>query len=368
MNNRLRVGLVGADASGRGWGPVAHIPALRSLDDVELVALCTSRPDSARAAGAAYGVARTYHDVAEMAAESDIDAIAVVVRVPLHHQVVMPALAAGKHVFCEWPLGANSREAAEMADLASAQGVVTAIGLQGRQDPALTHIKELVESGWLGDVLSVRVSLLGGGALAHQSSDAWMGQRHNGANTMTIVGGHTIDYLAFCFGSLTELSAKVATQIPQWHLRDTDEVVAVDSPDNIVLNGSLPKGGLVSFQVASVPFHGTGWRMEAYGTEGTIVASTPVMPQITPITLRGALGDQPLEEIPVPDSTPGLPDGPPNNIARAYSAMAHAVRDGSAFAPDFEHARRLHDVLDAMEKSSEQGRTVQLAEPDAVDQ
>ncbi len=367
MSNRVRVGLVGADASGRGWGPVAHIPALRSVDDVELAALCTSRPESARAAADAYGVERVFHDVADMAAEPDIDVIAVVVRVPHHLRVVMPALEAGKPVMCEWPLGVNSDEAAQMAELARAKGVVTGIGLQGRQDPTLTRIKELVETGWLGDVLSVRVSLLSGGATRH-SSDAWMGERRNGANTLSIVGGHTIDYVEFCFGALTELSATVATQIPQWHLSDTGDVVTVDAPDNVVLGGALTGGGLVSFQVASVPFHGPGWRMEAYGTEGTIVASTPVMPQITPITLLGARGDQPLEEMAVPEPAAGpassLPDGPAANIARAYRAMAAAVREGAGFAPDFEHARRLHQILDAMESSSTTGRTVPLGEPD----
>ena len=50
MTEPVRVGLVGADASGRGWGPVAHLPALKALDGVELAAVCTSRPESAAAA------------------------------------------------------------------------------------------------------------------------------------------------------------------------------------------------------------------------------------------------------------------------------------------------------------------------------
>ena len=94
MKEPLRVGLVGADASGRGWGPMVHIPAIRAVEELELAAVCTSRPESAAAAADAYGV-RGFHDVHDLAAQPDIDLIAVVVRVPAHYGVVMPASRAG---------------------------------------------------------------------------------------------------------------------------------------------------------------------------------------------------------------------------------------------------------------------------------
>ena len=77
---------------------------------------------------------------------------------------------------------------------------------------------------------------------------------------------------------------------------------------------------MVSLQAGSVPFNASGWRMEIYGTEGTIVASTSGLPQITPITLTGARGTDPLQELAVPDHVRGsgrFPGGPPGNVARA---------------------------------------------------
>ena len=68
----LRIGLVGADAAGTGWGPTAHIPAIAAVDGVELAAVCTRRPESAAAAAEAYGVPG-FHDVAAMATRDDID-------------------------------------------------------------------------------------------------------------------------------------------------------------------------------------------------------------------------------------------------------------------------------------------------------
>ncbi|MDH4117985.1 MAG: Gfo/Idh/MocA family oxidoreductase [Acidimicrobiia bacterium] len=370
MARPLRVGLVGADATGRGWGPVAHIPALRGIEGVELVALCTSRPESASAAAAAYGVDRAYHDVGEMAAEPDIDIVSVVVRVPHHHQVVMAALEAGKHVFCEWPLGSNLAEAQQMAALAREKGVVTAIGLQGRHDPRLTHVKELHDEGWLGEIVSVNVSLLAGGAGTSDSRSAWMGRADNGANFVTIAAGHTIDYVTYCLGPVAEVSASVATQVPQWQLADSGETIDVDAPDTVLLNGTLAGGGLLSLHAASVPFNGSNWRMEIYGTEGTIVASTPVLPQISPITLEGARGDGPLSQLPTPERLVVVPEdvphGPARNVAAGYVRMAAAIKDERRFDPDFDHARELHELLEALQHSSDTGSAVTLHDPNRV--
>ncbi len=354
MSNKLRVGLVGADATGRGWGPVAHIPALRAIDDIELAAVGTSRPESAAAASEAYGVPG-YHDIRELASQPDIDIVAVVVRVPFHHEIVMPALEAGKHVFCEWPLGANLPEAQEMAALARAQGVVTAVGLQGRHDPALTYIKELREEGWFGEIVSVNMTMLGSGAGRSDSRTAWMGDAKNGANFYTIAAGHSLDYVAHAVGPVSEISARVSTRVPQWHLADTDEVIDVDAPDTVVATGVLSDGGLVSIHAASVPFHGTNWRMKVFGTKGTILATTPVMPQITPVSLRGAQGGEPLTELRVPDhlqvAPSDVPDGPPHNVAGTYVRMATAIREGGGFQPDFDHAVELHTLLEGMQSS-----------------
>ena len=233
MADIVRVGLVGASAAGSGWSSVAHIPALHAAHGIELAAVCTSRPESAARAGEAYGV-RSFHDVRDLAAQEDIDVVSVVVRVPKHRELVVAALDAGKHVFSEWPLGANLAEAEEMAAHARSAGVVTAVGLQGRHDPSLGYVRQLHAEGWFGRIVSVNVTMFGGGALAHSSADAWMGIKTNGANFMTIVGGHTIDVISYCLSPFAELAASVTTQIPEWRLSDTGETVPVDAPDSLI--------------------------------------------------------------------------------------------------------------------------------------
>src|SRR5438552_11355901 len=149
----LGVGIIGVSPV-RGWAATAHIPALRALPSYEIRALSAHSAESARAAGEAFGVSAVFSDHEQLVARPDIDVVAVTVKVPHHRQLVSAALAAGKAVYCEWPLGRDLDEARAMAALASGQGVRTIVGLQARQAPAIEFVKELVGGCYVGEVLS----------------------------------------------------------------------------------------------------------------------------------------------------------------------------------------------------------------------
>lgn len=365
MTNQLRLGLVGADAAGRGWGPVAHMPALREIEQIELAALCTSRPESAAAATEAYGI-KTYHDISQLVARPDIDIISTVVKIPSHYEVVMAALNAGKHVYCEWPLGATLAETEEMTALAREKGVVTAIGLQGWFEPTLAYVRELYDQGWLGELLTVGMTMRGRGAPTRPSQGDYQREIDRGAHLFNVVGGHTMGYLTFCFGPLARLSASVATRVSQLVMEDTGELVDANTPDTVLLHGRFANDGLLSCQITAVPYHAEGWRMVVHGSKGTLVAATPGLPQITPVKLSGSQGDAPLEEMVVPErlrfAPEAVPSGPAQNVSHAYIRMAEAIRDGAPFAPNFDDALGVHRLLGAIQRSSDQGCVVELAE------
>lgn len=364
MTDKLKLGLVGADAAGKGWGPAAHMPALGGIEQIELAALCTSRPESAAAASKAYGIDRAYSDINELVAQPDIDIISAVVRIPNHYEVVMAALNAGKHVYCEWPLGASLTETEEMAAVARDKGVITAIGLQGRHDPTLTYIKELHDMGWLGELLTINMTMQMTDAFERSSRRDYEREVSKSAHMFNIVGGHTLDHLAFCFGPLAEVSAKVITRVKQLRMADTGEMVDAKAADNVHINGVLNSGALLSYQLSTVPFQADGWRLAVYGSKGMIIATTQGLPQITPITLVGAQGNEPLSELQVPErlrfGLSEVPFGPPQNVGRAYVRMAEAIREGKQFNPSFENAVKIHKLLDVIQRSSDKGRVVKL--------
>ena len=107
-------------------------------------------------------------------------------------------------------------EAEELTALAKARGLVTAIGLQARVNPALLYMKELVDSGFVGEMMAVHVSMIRDGVLSRPSHRTWQRDVDLGANTLTIANGHTVDAMRFVTGDFTRLSAVVATQAKQW--------------------------------------------------------------------------------------------------------------------------------------------------------
>jgi len=247
MADKIRLGLIGASVSGT-WSARSHLPALQASADVELAAVCTTRAESAEGARRAWGARLAFDDWRRMVASPEIDAVAVVVRVPSHYPPAKAALEAGKHVYCEWPLGRTTVEAVELAGLAKTNGLVTAVGLQARVNPALMHLKELVAAGFVGEVMAVHVSLLREGVLSRPSHRTWQRDAELGANTLTIANGHAVDAMRFVAGDFARLSAVVATQAKQWLDTGTNTWLDVTSPDNVLLSGRLVSGA-----VASVP-------------------------------------------------------------------------------------------------------------------
>jgi predicted dehydrogenase len=365
MADKIRVGIVGATVTtgGSGWGANAHVPALAALGDYELKAVCTAHEDTAKASAEKFGAELAFHDIDDMAAHPDVDLIAVVVRVPGHRDLVMAGLKANKAVFCEWPLGANLKEAQEMANFAGERGVATLVGLQGRSDPTLMYAHELIEQGHIGEVLAANMSVISGAQIERGPGRIWQGVRSNGANTMTIAGGHAIDALCYVLGEITEVSARVTTRITKWRHADTGEDFDVDSPDCVSIAGCFESGAEVSIQVASVPSNPSGTRMEIYGREGTLVISSGSA-NIGPNVLYGAKGKDPLAEMPPPDRfklvPEGTPQGSPRNVAQAYARAADALHAGQSPDPDFNLAVVRHRLIDAMERSSESGKSVRV--------
>ena len=176
-----------------------------------------------------------------MLAEADLDLVSVVVR-SRHRGPVMAALDAGKHVYCEWPLGANLAEAEAMADLAREKKVHAMVGLQARGDPAVRYLRELIADDYVGDVLAVSMTMFTGGALERPQSRTWDRDKTKGVSALTVRPIHTMDVLCWCHGDFVELSGKVTTQVKQWRVTETNEMVDVDTPDNVTVNGVLRSG------------------------------------------------------------------------------------------------------------------------------
>ena len=360
MADKIRLGFVGANVNS-GWSSQSHYPALLASPDVELTAVCTSRPESAEEARKAFGAKLAFHDFREMVISPEIDAVAVVVRVPLHYEPTKAAIEAGKHVFTEWPLGRTTAEAEELTALAKAKGVQTAVGLQSRVSPALLYVKELIDDGYVGEVLSCHVTTMRDGALERHSSRNWNLDISQGANTLTIANGHVIDALRFVLGDFKRVSCMVTTQVQKMYETDTKQYIDVTSPDNVRVSGQLERGAAATVSVGAVPWAGSGFRMEIYGREGTLITTGSVSSQRGEmLRVQGAKGSNDLQDLTLPERYFYVPDdfprGDPFNVGQLYTLFAKAIRTGETSLPTFEIAVELHRFIDTIKKASDTGQ------------
>ncbi|MBM3342324.1 MAG: Gfo/Idh/MocA family oxidoreductase [Betaproteobacteria bacterium] len=364
--NPLRVGMIGA---GGRWGPRAHVPALlNGVPQAQLFALCTAHADTAQAAADKFGIKRAYGSDAALHADKEVEAALVAVRVPAHYALTKTALEAGKHVYCEWPLGATTQEAEELAALARRNNLRTMVGLQRRASPAYLYLRELIEQGYVGQVLSVHLSQMGSGVLQRPPDRIWQRDVTLGANTLTITFGHSIDALCMVVGELTEVSALVSTQVPQWFETGTNRYVDVTSPDNIMIQGRTAGGALVNAYVGVHPFHGSGYRFEIYGKQGTLmmVGGGEAGEETKRKIMGGKKDDKTLQELPVPEKFKWVPEavrgsGAGYDVGQMWVNFANGIRTGQANVADFDHAVRRHRLLDAIRRASQTGQRQTVA-------
>ncbi len=363
MPDRIKVGIVGATVTpgGSGWGANAHVPALRALPDYELKAVCTAHPESARASAEKFGAELAFDNFEAMLAQPEIDLVVVCVRVPGHYDLVMQALEAGKNVFCEWPLGINLAQAKEMAHAASARSLRTGVGLQAQSDPGLTYVRDLIGDGYIGEVMAVNFTSTSQAVVERGPGRIWQGDRRNGANTLTIAAGHAIDAMCFVLGEFAEISARLATNIKEWHDPETGERFAVDSPDWINVIGRLQSGAQASFLVTTVLANPSGTRLEIFGRDGTLILTSATL-NLGPTHILGSRGGDPLAPMDVPARytlvPAGVPAGSAFNVAQAYTRLSRSLNQGDPFEPSFQHAVERHALIDAIEHSAAEGRAV----------
>ena len=360
-SDKVRVGIVGA-SPGRGFASIAHIPALQALPGIELVAVCTTRQESAEAAARHFNIPLAFSDPAKLAQHPDVDLVTVCVKVPDHAPPVMAAIAAGKPVYCEWPLGRTTAEAVTMLDAARRRGVVHAVGLQGQVSPAICYAKHLIAQGYVGRVLSA--TMIGCAANWGASIDrAYQVDRANGANLMTITGGHQIDALCHCLGEFRALTAFVVSQRDSILAEDLGRVVPKTSPDQLVVNGIIGDDTVVSFQIRGGMTRGTEFLFEVHGDAGDLVlsATSQASMQRQELRLQGAQGKgTALADLPIPPAyrwvPAAVPSGSPYNVAQLYARMAEGIRTGTPVSPGFDAAVTRHRLIDAIQRASDTGQ------------
>jgi predicted dehydrogenase len=362
---KIRVGLIGVG----NWANHGHLRVLDLLPDYEVVAVQARRREAAEAAAARFSIRHVVDTVEELLALPDIDLVLVLNTAPQHAETVRAVIAAGKDVYCEWPLTVNSETAQELADLARAAGVRHIVGLQRRLAPHNRYLRDLLAQGYVGKLRSVRmhVSMNYFQGLRSQAL-RWTAPPENFSSVIAIYAGHFLDMLFEGVGRPTEISALLVNQFPDVTIAGSGEVIPTTNPDQLVLSARLPGSAVLAVHIEGGKRNGSGVQIDITGDEGDIrITNTSAFGNVgDDYVIEGAHGDDlPLARLEIPVSYDWLPpSGLPSavlELANLYAAFARDRAAGTHEAPDFNDAVWLHRFFDLMDMSSQEGRRVGVA-------
>ena len=392
----LKVAVVGASISdspdGRERFSIrAHLPALKSLTGLyEVVAACTTRMESATATAKRFALPYAFDSVERMLRElPEIDVVCVSVRPDTHHRVVMEALCAGKHVYCEHPLGTTTAQAREMYALARTKGVSTAVGHQMHYEPAVLQMSELVRAGYIGRPLAFNITYLTSSYIAPRPSHRqWLFTAEAGGHPAYRTG-HNLERLTSVLGAdVTEICADMALLVPERPNLDGGAPLRNTQTDNVNFLLRLENGIMGTLQVCLTAWHGPGWGFQVYGTEGMLMLGVKDRgdkntvkgdPNSGELRLFGARADvdklaanptapellqRQFQEIAPADRhyyVSGIERGRATfAVAQMWHAFAASIRERSEFAPGFREQLKMHCVWDASEASMRERRWVNV--------
>jgi predicted dehydrogenase len=367
MTKTIGVGLVGVG----NWARYGHIPALRLLPEYEIVAVSSRSNERAAQIAAEYAIPHHFGDTLDLVNDPEVDLVVVLPPAPEHAAVVKAACEARKDVFCEWPLTTGTSDSEALLAFVEAAGIRHVVGLQRTVGASSRHLRDLLATGEIGKLRSVRmqVSMASFGA-ARPPGLAWTLAADNFSHVLSIYGGHFMHMIFSAVGHPRTLSAVVRTQFPELTLSATGESRPNETPDGIVIQGELEdSGALFQIQIEGGKAHGSGLRIELTGFEGDlIVQNDRAFATKRSNVLEGATRKHPeWAALPIPESYSQIPDSTLDmsvqDLAHLYAAFALDGREGKKSAPDFAGAVRLHRLIDAIYCSSATGKSIDVRHP-----
>jgi predicted dehydrogenase len=269
----IRIGVVGFGYMGQlhtaNWRNLSLIYSELPVD-IRLVGVVTGRPESLASAVQRGGFVFGTTDYRRLIASPEIDLIDICTPNDLHFPIFMEALAAGKHIYCEKPLALNLAQASEMRAAARRSDRIIQLAFNYRFIPAITRARQLVDGGFLGNVLTFRINYLHASYLDPERKISWRLQHaSSGGGALVDLGSHAIDMIAYLLGDFRRVFARTQTFIGERPAAEAGmETRRVDVDDHAQLIVELRQAGTGTIEASRIAagsandlsfhIHGTG--------------------------------------------------------------------------------------------------------------
>ena len=349
----IRVGVVGA-----GFGANVHVPALRRVPGVDVTALCGKQPGKLKEIATTLEIPRTYDDYRHMFESGTIDAVSIAAPPHLHHPMTLAACEAGLHVLSEKPMARNVAEARDMLRMARETGVCHAVAHQSRYDPARARMKELLDEGFIGRLHSVSAMVYRSSlADPERKTQEWLTDAAKAGGILSNIGSHYIDLLRWWFGEIHAACGATATAVTERAVIGSSGTRPVNADDNAAFILRFANGGIGTVHLSYTSASEIGEEIIATGGDGVLVIHDDGK-------LYGSRHGEPVKQILLPGRSSQIKGGTARHI-RSFSILAGgwvlAMRTGTDASPSFEDGARVQEVVDAVNRSQQLSRWIDLS-------
>ncbi|HAT1646316.1 TPA: Gfo/Idh/MocA family oxidoreductase [Raoultella planticola] len=321
-----------------------HVNALRQMPDAALRVLVDTDAVKGMALAAAYQC-RFYQDYREMLVDDAIDVVHICTPHFEHKKMILAALAAGKHVFCEKPVGMNGGELAEIIEAAARAPGLLGVCYQNRLNPTSLRIREELAAGALGRMLSIKAVLTWSRGGDYYTQSPWRGRfATEGGSLLINQAIHTLDLMQWFAGGVTRLKGVV----------DSGELAAVtEGEDSAMATLHFANGARGLFYASNCYTSDSPLLLEIQCEQGSL--------QLTDNTLwRICYGER----------TPLVSDAAPDGSAKSYWGLGHqqAIRrfyhaihhpEQADFTPVAEAGKSL-TIVEAIYRSSQLRQSIDI--------
>ncbi|MEC0171331.1 Gfo/Idh/MocA family oxidoreductase [Paenibacillus graminis] len=383
---QLRIGMIGYKFMGK-----AHSNAYRSLPmffpkalKPEMAVLCGRNAAALQEAAARLGWSDTVTDWRELVGRADIDLIDINAPSDAHKEIALAAAKAGKHIFCEKPLALTLADSREMLEAAEEAGVMHMVGFNYRFSPAVRLAKRLVESGRLGQIYHFRAWFLQDWILDPEFPLVWRLQKEiAGSGSHGDLGAHLIDLAHFLVGDIQEVIGMSETFIKERPLAaemtGLSAKANADAPkgpvtvdDATLFLARFANGAIGSFEATRFAAgHRSTNSFEINGSLGSVKFDFERMNELEVYLtsdeedvqgFRRVLATDPAHDYAEAWWPPGHTIGFEHTFIHEFLELSSAAAEGRQPVPNFHDGVKCQAVLEAVERSVEERRWVQLSE------
>jgi predicted dehydrogenase len=375
---------VGVGVIGLGWMGRVHTSSYRRViehfPDLGVrprLVIAADVGEERRAHAERVGFEATSDDWRAVLDHPDVEVVSITLPNAVHRELALAAIAAGKHVWVEKPVGRGVEDTAAVADAARRAGVVTGVGFCYRFAPAVQHARELIRSGAIGDVTHYRGVFLADYANRPDAAASWRFFRQDaGSGALGDLMAHVVDMTHFLVGPIDRLNGRTATMIAQrpqlpvgegthFSRVETGELVDVENEDWAGALFELGDGTVGSLEASRVIVGPrVQMRFEVHGTRGALSWELERMNELERFQLSDDGADEGYTTVLVGPQHgdfaafqpgAGVPMGYDDLRVTEARAFLEAVRDGEQREPGVDDMLACARVLEAIERSSASG-------------